>query len=222
MNDPTATGELGITLLQLASPLAVNGSTSGFRRPLRTTMDLGSSDVRCYGYGNTNATPGVSTQLTGYKPYTGSTSGIFYPNTYALDMNGSLQRTAPGDTGGGCLDDVGALIGVQIGDASLSWLPATRTFATAASTYYPWVNAILAGQCTAGSDCASGYCNLAAKVCAATHCQDGVKDADETGLDCGGSCTACVITPPPRCVPSSCASHACCNNACLKPGTQCQ
>lgn len=54
-------------------------------------------------------------------------------------------------------------------------------------------------QCQAGLTCVAG--NLAKRgaltgdACAPSHCGNGLKDADETSIDCGGTCgTDCVVT----------------------------
>ncbi len=46
--------------------------------------------------------------------------------------------------------------------------------------------------CRAGGDCASGVCDPSASTCAPSTCSDGVRNGDETDLDCGGSCPGCV------------------------------
>jgi hypothetical protein len=33
--------------------------------------------------------------------------------------------------------------------------------------------------------------------CNAGDCTNGIQDGNETGIDCGGNCSACVTTPPP-------------------------
>src|SRR5205823_3728276 len=45
--------------------------------------------------------------------------------------------------------------------------------------------------CSLATDCSSGNCS--AGVCAppANGCTDGVKDGNETDVDCGGSCAKC-------------------------------
>jgi hypothetical protein len=45
--------------------------------------------------------------------------------------------------------------------------------------------------CTKNEDCSSGVCNLVTKLCLAPDCKDGVKNALETDIDCGGSCAKC-------------------------------
>ena len=44
--------------------------------------------------------------------------------------------------------------------------------------------------CDAPSDCLSGVCT--GSVCQAPSCSDGVDNGDETDVDCGGSCGACI------------------------------
>lgn len=45
-------------------------------------------------------------------------------------------------------------------------------------------------ECIQGSDCRTGHCQE--NICVPATCVDGVKDGDETDVDCGGSCTACA------------------------------
>ena len=44
-------------------------------------------------------------------------------------------------------------------------------------------------KCAAARDCKSGVCKD--KVCASPAVDDGVKNGDETDVDCGGSCGGC-------------------------------
>lgn len=44
------------------------------------------------------------------------------------------------------------------------------------------------GGCRLDTDCAAGTCGLQSFVCVADHCIDGKYNADEAGIDCGGSC----------------------------------
>jgi hypothetical protein len=69
-------------------------------------------------------------------------------------------------------------------------------------------NAVLGTDCTDGS----GVVCDGNGTCVATHCNDGVKDADETDTDCGGSCGAtCKDTgPQQKCkVAGDCISGVC-------------
>ncbi len=64
-------------------------------------------------------------------------------------------------------------------------------------------------RCTAaGSACSNGACLPA-------HCLNGTKDADETDVDCGGSCPACVVGKACQqatdCAGSNCVDGVCCN-----------
>lgn len=52
-------------------------------------------------------------------------------------------------------------------------------------------------KCEVGDDCVTGYCGAEgtpiANTCTTEHCKDGVRDADEGGIDCGGaSCGKCA------------------------------
>jgi hypothetical protein len=53
--------------------------------------------------------------------------------------------------------------------------------------------------CNANADCASNICNTTTRLCVASLCQNGVRDQDETDIDCGGN--AC---------PNSCAVGQAC------------
>lgn len=68
--------------------------------------------------------------------------------------------------------------------------------------------------CNAGSDCQSGVCDSMTKVCLAPSCMDGTRNANETGVDCGGdTCTACGNGQGCQ-VYTDCASNACVNHVC--------
>ena len=60
--------------------------------------------------------------------------------------------------------------------------------------------------CARAADCLSTYCAIAQGVCVADHCQDGVTDAGEGGVDCGAACPSNYL----------CAVGSTCNN-----GTDC-
>ncbi|CAF1117654.1 unnamed protein product [Adineta ricciae] len=69
-------------------------------------------------------------------------------------------------------------------------------------------------RCRIGFDCKSGVCT--SNLCQIPTCNDGVKNADETDIDCGGSCV-----PNKRCGellkcinPSDCKSGICISNVC--------
>jgi hypothetical protein len=59
------------------------------------------------------------------------------------------------------------------------------------------------GRCAEGERCKEGTC-----IAEAPACRDGVRNGDETDVDCGGSCAACAGTR--RCeVDGDCASNVC-------------
>lgn len=52
--------------------------------------------------------------------------------------------------------------------------------------------------CRSGADCASGFCNMTEGLgmgrCVADHCSDGLRNGDESGVDCGGAlCPKCAV-----------------------------
>jgi len=73
-------------------------------------------------------------------------------------------------------------------------------------------------ECLANADCASMVCTAGA--CAAAKCGDGVKNGNETDVDCGGSCTGCDLGEGCG-VPADCLSGACTAGKCVAPGPAC-
>jgi len=75
-----------------------------------------------------------------------------------------------------------------------------------------------AQTCRAGSDCISLVCDAGSLMCAAPSCIDGVKNGDETDVDCGGSCA-----PKQPCGPSQgcrvgadCVNQVCAQGVCAQ------
>lgn len=202
--NPDAFYDVDVALLKLAAPMAIGGSTTGFRRALRTTVVAPGTHVRCFGYGETWNGPGINPQLR--RMELGTTGGA--NNTYFLEQNSLGQSAAPGDAGGGCLDDYGYLIGVM---RSMPWSPtAPGETAMVTSQYYAtWVSTTLSA-CYADSDCATGVCKLSTHQCVSSTCFDGVRDNGETGIDCGGSCAPCSHCPKAMvdCGDGTCAKWA--------------
>jgi hypothetical protein len=64
-------------------------------------------------------------------------------------------------------------------------------------------------RCSADSDCVSGVCETASSSCAPPACDDGVRNGDETDVDCGGTrCSSCA--PGLLCLEGSdCATGVC-------------
>lgn len=82
--------------------------------------------------------------------------------------------------------------------------------------------------CIDATDCASGVCT--ANECAAPSCSDGVKNGNETAIDCGGDCGGCGLGAACG-TGSDCASGFCAGGVCVEcesashcPGidTECQ
>jgi hypothetical protein len=81
-------------------------------------------------------------------------------------------------------------------------------------------------ECRSGADCASGFCALPANgsgfkigTCTSNHCSDGVLDADEAGVDCGGrDCPKCgngvASSAPEACDSGFWSGGYCVANAC--------
>ena len=71
---------------------------------------------------------------------------------------------------------------------------------------------LLGVSCSTGTDCTSLVC--ADGLCLAPTCDDGVKNATETGTDCGGSCAPCG-TGQGCAGPSDCVSLVCTSQLCV-------
>ncbi|MGZ3405619.1 MAG: hypothetical protein ACXVAN_04180, partial [Polyangia bacterium] len=76
-------------------------------------------------------------------------------------------------------------------------------------------------SCDGNSDCLSGQCSTVTHTCAASACENGVKDPGETDIDCGGtSCSGCALTK--ACLGGSdCLSHFCNAVSLTCVGSQC-
>jgi hypothetical protein len=77
-------------------------------------------------------------------------------------------------------------------------------------------------HCAIGADCASGFCGgPSGDRCVPTHCADAILDADETAIDCGGSCLPCAAGS--ACfVDTDCAPGLACGlGECRTSGTSC-
>ncbi len=62
--------------------------------------------------------------------------------------------------------------------------------------------------CAAATDCTSSVCDPTSKTCAKPTATDGVKNADETDVDCGGT-----LTSAPKCAAGkACSAHADCTS----------
>ena len=196
-----------IALLKMSAPLAVGGNSTTFRRALRTTVASQGTHVRCFGYGATINTAGIGSQLRLME--LGTTGGG--DNAYYFEQNALGQSAAPGDAGGGCLDDTGAVLAVM---RSMTWSPTSpgETAAVTSQYYASWANGVIS-SCNANSDCSTGICNYGTHRCVASTCQDGRKDNGETGVDCGGPCVECRHCPL--------GMIDCGDGICIKRGQEC-
>lgn len=68
-------------------------------------------------------------------------------------------------------------------------------------------------SCSIDADCTTSICNNG--TCAAQHCANGVKDVDETDIDCGGSCGACSTG-------KQCSTDADCGGATCNSSNSCE
>jgi hypothetical protein len=72
--------------------------------------------------------------------------------------------------------------------------------------------------CDGGGDCASGVCTAGKCIASSTpSCTDGIKNGDETDVDCGGgTCPACGYMKGCA-APSDCLDAVCTNMQCASP-----
>jgi hypothetical protein len=196
-----------IALLQLTAPMSINGSLTGFSRALRTTVAPPGTHLRCFGYGLSVNLSGITDQLGLMEIPSGGGAN----NVYTFEANAFGQSAAPGDAGGGCLDDTGAAVAVMLTFAQAPSQPG-ETFAITSSYYASWASFVINGQCTVNSDCTTGICNTITHACVTSTCQDGVRDGTETGVDCGGPC--------PRSCPCPIGTHNC-GGTCVPNGRLC-
>ena len=79
----------------------------------------------------------------------------------------------------------------------------------------------LTKACLAGSDCLSHFCNAVSLTCVGSQCLDGVKNGNETDVDCGGTCgNNCKVGQTCKGA-ADCASGTCgTDHTCV--ATQCQ
>ena len=70
--------------------------------------------------------------------------------------------------------------------------------------------------CVEDDDCLNGTCDLATSTCAVMHCADGMMDASETGVDCGGPTASCLAGQGCM-VGADCASLICAGTTCAAP-----
>jgi hypothetical protein len=71
----------------------------------------------------------------------------------------------------------------------------------------PWLCGIHE-MCKVDADCQTGHCDPSSHTCAASPCTDGIQDAGETDVDCGGTCAPCALAQGCL-VDADCQSLAC-------------
>jgi len=83
----------------------------------------------------------------------------------------------------------------------------------------PWLPCADTMACKAGTDCASGVCQGATpntKTCQPASCGDGIKNGNETDVDCGGA--ECLAQGAPCLDSWMCKSPADCESGVCKSG----
>jgi hypothetical protein len=79
----------------------------------------------------------------------------------------------------------------------------------------------LGKACVTGTDCTTAFCNASTHVCVADHCGDGVKDGNETDIDCGGACATKCATGKACEAGADCATTFCNESTKLCVANQC-
>jgi hypothetical protein len=112
VNHPTR----DVTIAHLQSPMLMNGSTTTYVRPLRTTPLAVGDTAQCYGYGLNTFDSGSGTLRTATLRV-----GSVSETEYVFDRNESGQVQWKGDSGGTCVDGSGRAVSV----ASYCWYNGT-------------------------------------------------------------------------------------------------
>lgn len=136
---------LDFGLVRLATPFAMNGSTTGFRTPLYggTTASLDNQTLWCKGYGcNAYPDPNNLEACTGFATLRQAMltvkPGAWDDFNFTIGINGSGQVLAPGDSGSGCFANTGqgwALAGVTKSGST------TENFLGRPENWVPWATA---------------------------------------------------------------------------------
>ncbi|MCA9638770.1 MAG: hypothetical protein KC420_22235, partial [Myxococcales bacterium] len=71
--------------------------------------------------------------------------------------------------------------------------------------------------CLIDGDCVSDFCLQKGNTCQMPACDDGIRNGDETDVDCGGSCETKCQVGEVCLVPEDCMSMACGEGLCLAP-----
>jgi len=120
-NGSIDSGQVDVMLLKLATPIAMSGSLTGWKRGLTSASGLpANAQLTCYGYGG-------ATKVSTYPELT------YTDDEYKIEVNGNYLMSAGansashfigGDSGGPCLvGESGSIVGVISGYGALSTAP---------------------------------------------------------------------------------------------------
>jgi uncharacterized delta-60 repeat protein len=126
-------------LIELASPLAMNGSTQGYQFDgfyASAPSTLVGKTLDCYGYGNNTITGGFGTLRTANLDVSSATA-----MAYTLNANSRGQQIYSGDSGGPCFVDTSA--GWRVAGIA-SYGTASSSTQVAATAFTAWVNSTIA------------------------------------------------------------------------------
>jgi len=153
---------------------------------------------------------GTSSSSSGVGGSSNSTSGSSSSSSTSSSSSGGMACMNSGDCPNPAneCESISCVMGMCVNAISMSGKPCAAGVCDGNGTC---VECVVDGDCVAGGNvqCFMGQCIT---------CTDGMKNGDETGVDCGGSaCKKCDGDPcamSADCKSSFCADGVCCNNAC--------
>ena len=192
----------------------VSASIAGGSSRVETGIDPASGSVSVATAGSSGAE--VTVAVTTTDPMTGASSSGEVTFTASGSSTLSVMPPEPGVDGGTLtgviVDDNASMRPVADGctDGRRSGSESDVDCGGACTA-----RCALARSCNTGADCASTLCHETSRVCVGSTCENGVLDAQETDVDCGGpSCGRCSVGRACD-ADADCGSSACVANRCV-------
>jgi hypothetical protein len=129
-----------VAMVQLNSPMIMNGATFGFRRAIQLNLLAVGTSVTCFGYGDNTFTSGAGTLRSAVLTIQSSAN-----NLYLFFPNGAGQIPWLGDAGGGCLTAGGSAMTVHR-RAQSSGQQVISADGITSPMYAFWANSIIDGS----------------------------------------------------------------------------
>jgi hypothetical protein len=160
--------------------------------------------ISIYGYSQTNTCSGSFTFTN--QSCTRITIGNGTPGCVRVCLNTALTSGGSCNPGGVCnppfngggwparvsIRNTGG--GAEIGGFTTATATGTCITVTLNNGYADIIGICLTGGSITWS---TVQCGTTTNACLPSHCSNGIQDANETGIDCGGSCNPCQTPPPP-------------------------